>query len=278
MFLGCTLYYLDISNFDFSNSKIYCEESEIAMSLVLMANYLNLYNAKNYYDRIFVETILLNQKENIFNSDNSLIYGSLININTNKKPLECNSNNYITVKYNNRTEYENGFMLKEFYFKSGFEEDNWSRREISFIIYQDLIYTIYTPLIIEANTSIQLHFNNPTESMEDFFNYEKDPNCLNIISIDLSHFNASLVKNTNNMFNGSSSLEYLDISNFRPINLINQSNAFNGVDKIKYINLYNLHKNLRQEINSTTNLNNKDHLSICQNRNTINNKNAVNVC
>ena len=65
MFQGCPLYYLDISNFDFSNSKIYCEESEIAMSLILMANYLNLYNAKNYYDHILVRTVLLNQKENI---------------------------------------------------------------------------------------------------------------------------------------------------------------------------------------------------------------------
>jgi hypothetical protein len=114
--------------------------------------------------------------------------------------------------------------------------------------------------------------------MEDFFNYQKDPNCLNIISIDLSHFNASLVNSANNMFYGCSSLEYLDISNFRPINLINQSNAFYGVDNITYINLYNLHKNLRQEINSTTNLNKKDHLSICKNRNIINNKNAINVC
>ena len=53
--------------------------------------------------------------------------------------------------------------------------------------------------------------------MQDFFNSEKDPNCLNIISLNLSHFNASLI--TVIYFIDALLISYLDVSNLNPTSI-----------------------------------------------------------
>ena len=76
--------------------------------------------------------------------------------------------------------------------------------------------------------------------MEDFFNGEKAQNSQNIISIDLSHFNSSLINNIKNMIHKCSSLEYLDVSHFHFSNIDNSdgiSNMISLSESIKYINL-----------------------------------------
>ena len=212
---------------------------------------------------------IINQKDKIITHENPNYSNAILTYcNTNKKPLECDSNNFIIVKYNNKTKYASGFT----------NANCPSRNEITYIINQDSIFLSDDPLIIEANTLIQIHFNSTISSMENFFNSDFDPNSQKIIYIDLSHFNSSLVNNTKNMLYNCSSLEYLDISNFNPYNLDTYDSMFYNVDNIKYIKLLNLQNiDLISQIKST-NLNTKDNLRICQNENIINNSKALYVC
>lgn len=184
MFSYCySLQYLDISNFYFGNSI----EAKNMFDRDSNLKYVKIYNAKNYYNYLeFCKYyFVINQKENFIYNKNPSYGLTLANCNTNKKPYECDANNYIIVKYNKKVEYSSGF----------YSTRCPSRYGISFIINQDVLIGKTHYFIIEANASMQIHFNSPITSLEDFFNGEKDRNSQNIISIDLSHFNSSLITN-----------------------------------------------------------------------------------
>ena len=113
--------------------------------------------------------------------------------------------------------------------------------------------------------------------MEDFFNCEKDSKSQNIINIDFSHFNSSLITNTNKMLYKCSSLKYLDISNFNPVNLNSSENMFDQINNTEYINIKNLKsEDIKNE--TKTILNSKDRLIVCQNELIIDNANSTNEC
>ena len=57
-------------------------------------------------------------------------------------------------------------------------------------------------------TEIQIHFGEPIKSLDYFFYY--DDNADKVISIDLSYFNSSLVKDNQYMYGGCSSLEEIN--------------------------------------------------------------------
>ena len=84
----------------------------------------------------------------------------------------------------------------------------------------------------------------------------------------------------NKMFSGCASLEYLDISNLDIDKLESYDEMFNGADLIKYIGLYNVKKSnlLINLISITSNLMNKENLTVCQNEDIINNENALYDC
>ena len=104
--------------------------------------------------------------------------------------------------------------------------------------------------------------------------------CAQLISLDLSFFNRSSVSNMNKMFSDCASLEYLDISNLDTYNLEVCDEMFNGADIIKYINLYNVKKSnlLKDSISGASNLMTKDNLTVCQKEDFINNENAYYEC
>ena len=62
----------------------------------------------------------------------------------------------------------------------------------------------------------------------------------NIIEIDLSHFNTSLVKNMSYMFDNCKSLKFVNISNIDISSLINMDNAFRNCKSLKSIDLTNI--------------------------------------
>ena len=206
---------------------------------------------------------------------NELIIDNVINecCDITKSPLKCDSNNYITIKYNDNVNYDIGFSI-----------DNCaSRNEISHIFFQNSIFKKTEELIILANSTLEIHFNSPVTSMEDFFNGEKDQNSQHIISIDLSHFNSSLVKNEKNMLQKCSSLQYLDMSNFDLSNIDNSddiNNMISGSEVIIYINLSNMknYDNFKKQILDNSNLDTKDDLVVCQSQLIIENENASYIC
>ena len=117
--------------------------------------------------------------------------------------------------------------------------------------------------------------------MASFFNSTYDENAKYIISIDFSHFDSSLITDTNSLFYGCSSLLKLDLSNFITNPETSMENMFSGCDNLKYldisgfnINSYdilnglsnltfiNLYKAQNYEINAINNI--TKNLSICQ--------------
>ena len=80
--------------------------------------------------------------------------------------------------------------------------------------YNDKTIAGNTELNILANTHLEVCFNYPIINMTNFFSEEYDDNIKNLISIDFSYFNSSLVKNMANMFFGCSALESINFLNF----------------------------------------------------------------
>ena len=227
--------YLDISNFD----PININNADSMFDNFENIKYINLNNMTNDYIISRIKSSNLKNKNDLIVCQNNnkpiidnvnAIYDCLY---FEENSLKSDSNNYITVKYNNESKYTSGFKL----------DNIKTRKEINYIIYQDSIFINDNPFIIEANKSIEIHFTNIIDNLENFFNDELDSNCRNIISIDLSYFNSTLIGNIDNIFSNCTSLSYLDISNF-DFGKIASSNSisslFSDLENIVYINLSNI--------------------------------------
>ena len=57
---------------------------------------------------------------------------------------------------------------------------------------------------------MEIHFNNPINNLESFFDSFYDNNMHYMVSIDFSHFDSSLVTNFKKMFNNCNKLEFID--------------------------------------------------------------------
>ena len=247
--------YLDISNFD----PININNADSMFDNFENIKYINLNNMTNDYIISRIKSSNLKNKNDLIVCQNNnkpiidnvnAIYDCLY---FEENSLKSDSNNYITVKYNNESKYTSGFKL----------DNIKTRKEINYIIYQDSIFINDNPFIIEANKSIEIHFTNIIDNLENFFNDELDSNCRNIISIDLSYFNSTLIGNIDNIFSNCTSLSYLDISNF-------------DFGKIASSNSIMIH--WKNEISENPNLNTKNDLTICQTEDIIINENATYIC
>ena len=63
--------------------------------------------------------------------------------------------------------------------------------------------------------------------------------CKNLLSLDLSSFNTSKLKNVEGMFNNCCKLTSLDITNFDTSQIINMKELFRNCDDLKYLNISN---------------------------------------
>ena len=157
--------------------------------------------------------LIVIQKKDIITNTNYNYFDYNIEINE----YECQ--NYIIVYYKDAIEYENGFLINSID----------CRNNVLFIYNDNNIYKISDKLNINENSNIKLCFKNSVTSLEKFFDASIDNNAKKIISIDLSHFNSSLITNIDKIFSGCQELLALDISNFNFEKIENSNDVFNGI-------------------------------------------------
>ena len=184
MFSSCnSLKVLDISHFNLENIT----NSEGIFNNVKILTYINLYHVKDKYKII--------QSSKLSDIDNLMVCQKeeeILSTNTNNKKRECRyfnitkdvfgSDNYIIIYYGEESVYKNGFYNKY-------------RDNVSFIINGNYINTLQNDQSFKVNAGckMELYFNSILTSLESFFDYNHDINVRNIKSIDLSHFNTSLI-------------------------------------------------------------------------------------
>ena len=226
-----SLEYLDISNFNLDLDILEDDDSmfsEIEESI----KYISIYNIKSEYMKGKISDLLkekdycfICQSENII-TNNKFIYTCC---DFRKNLLQCDNNNYIEVKYKDAKNYSSGFS----------NENILSRNKISYIINQKSLLGIKEPLSIEANNSIEIHFSNEIENLENFFNGEFDDNSKSIIYADLSHLNTSLVTSTSKMFHLCKSIEEINFTNFDSSSIESMSYMFSECSSLELIDLSN---------------------------------------
>ena len=228
MFDGCkALKVLDISHFNLENIT----NSEGIFNNVKNLTYINLYHVKDKYKII--------QSSKLSDIDNLMVCQKeeeILSTNTNNKKRECRyfnitkdvfeSDNYIIIYYRKESVYKNGFINKY-------------RGNLSFIINGDYIKTLQNDQSFKVNAGckIELYFNSILTSLESFFDYNHDINVRNIKSIDLSHFNTSLITDMSKAFSGCTSLESINFGNFTFSSVTKMNNMFFGCDSLKSINI-----------------------------------------
>ena len=231
MFCDCSsLEYLDISNFNFMNLF---QINDMFNGINNKLKYISINNIKsNQY--------ALNDLNSAFNNQSNLMVCQKDNIITNEKvtycccdfsksPLKCDCNNYINVKYINRVEYDNGFINNKIQ----------SRNDISFIINKDSLLLKDEPFIIEANSSIDIVISNPITKLDNFFNSDFDEYSGSISYVDLSHFNASLVTSTIQMFEQCYSIKEINFTNIQTPSIQTMIEMFSGCSQLISLDLSN---------------------------------------
>ena len=236
MFNSCqSLKILDISNF-IINEK--CNSYYMFGNLNNL-KYISLINVEIKKDKNQVlsglnNNLLVCQDKQYIEKSNELC----CDINDNK--ILCKTDNYIKVKYKDQINYNNGF-----------EMNINSRKKISFINLRNSTFMSDDPLTIEKDEIMEIHFFQPTDNLEDFFNFAHDGNVNNIISIDLSHFESSLVTSMKNMFNGCSSIEKINFTNFTTSSVTNMEGLFSQCKSLKSLDLTNFDT---QKVKTMTNM------------------------
>ena len=140
--------------------------------------------------------------------------------------------NFIIVKYKEQTNYPNGF-------------GNSFRKGIKHIKKGDTTFQVDQELSIGANEIIEIYFSEPIEDLTMFFGYKKkfggDEYNKNILSVDFTNFDSSMVQKVNYLFYGCSSIEEIDFDNFVTSGNINNMNyMFYNCEKLKAIDLLEL--------------------------------------
>ena len=222
LFYNCdSLKILDLSNFNMQQTSSAPEMFTGLSSLIyLNATNMVLGNGIGSQFTIGSQNLIVCQSEKIFL--NIKLYEICCSFNAETEM--CESDNYITLYYNQDSYYENGFK-------------NENRNYINFINYNNSTIIDTIELNILAGTKLEIHFTSPVTSMENFFSQENDNNMINVVSIDLSHFDSSSVENMGSMFSGCNLLEDVDLSNFNTTKVINMSKMFSNCKSLKSINL-----------------------------------------
>ena len=240
MFDSCTsLEYLDISNFDTSQVINIAQMFENVKPL----KYINLYNAqidkiKDKISGLIQETTTVCQKD--INTNNNETCCTDFNL----EIFSCDPDNYIKVKYKKDVTYPYGFSIIE-YDKS----ENQYRPDIFLIKNNNKRYKPNETLIIKENTKIEIYLNSTYTTLAKFFYDYYDPNVEYISSIDLTHFDSSLIESLESTFYGCISLESIDLSTFTAPSLTNKAQTFFHCSSLKALDLSKLNSSLKINTN-----------------------------
>ena len=238
IFKNCeSLEYLDISNFDI-NCKFdyrkqekrrledsYCDDE--MFSNIEKLKYINLYNTE-YYDNFKNKLTTINEINNltVCQKENFIDNPTAINV------CKFIPSNYIIVYYKNDTIYKNGFKYNK-------DELNKYRNGIDYIIIDNRTINSSDYLEIKSNSSIIINMQSSIKDISHFFDMIYDRNAKNIISIDFTNFNSSLITDINSLFKGCVSLNKIIFSNFSTSLVKNMSEMFLGCKSLKEIDLFN---------------------------------------
>ena len=153
---------------------------------------------------------------------------------------KCYASNYIVVHYTSDN-LDNQFPIA-LTSGLGFNNNNYdySDKISSVTLNNQEIFSIRQSLDISVGAKLEIYFSSPLESIDYFF--EKDnfngQNSL-IVSIDLSHFDYSILKSINHLFSGCSSLISIDFSNFKA-SIDGMEGLFEGCSSLQSIDLSGL--------------------------------------
>ena len=228
MFQNCTnLKHLNLSSFDTS-------------SVTDMSNMLSGCDSLEYIDisnmaeneMIKKELSSLNSKKDLLICQTSDIIQDVntacCDVYTDENKI-CHTNNYIKVQYGESTSYPNGF-------------GNKNRDAVVFIMYKDTYYLKNESLNIDPNGTIEIYFGYPVKSLVAFFGYESssksgDENVENIVSVDLSNFDSSLINDTHSMCQGCTSLKEINFTNFDTSSITDINSMFKGCSSLESLDL-----------------------------------------
>ena len=227
MFYGCnSLKFLDIYSFDMKSVTF----ADDIFSSLSRLKYINIYHVENSDEYIKNsdlkgQNLIVCQKEKILTSNT--ITDQCCYYDMENQECESETSNFMVVYYGKNTEYSDG---------DGFAKD--FREGIKFIINSEHNLKINgtEKLNIKAGNKIEIYFSKVT-NLQNFFSKSKDSNVKNIISIDLSHLDASLVTNFNSMFYGCSSLKSIDLTNFNTSSAKSMISMFCGCTSLQSIDL-----------------------------------------
>ena len=271
MFEGCKIIELiDLSYFDISsvnnmaNMFNGCEKLKIldipSFSLESVENvngiftntgglsYINLYNAKKKYNATFEKNefkgwkeLTVCQKERIISKNKNercCYFNNGI----------CESTNYIVIYFEKETIYKNGFI------KDNNGKTSRNKNDIDFIINGNHFnkYKATDKLFIKKGKKIKVYFSS-VMTLDNYFSIENDPNMENVVSMDLSHFNTSLVTNMASMFNGCHSLKSIDLYDINTSLVEDMSNIFKDCSGLEILDLSSFDTSLVTNMNSMFN-------------------------
>ena len=144
-----------------------------------------------------INDLFVCQDDNIINNSNAYNICCSFNIETDG----CESDNQIILYFNQDSYYKNGFK-------------NDFREKIDYLNYNVKMLTEKKEINITAGSRLIIYFSERVRTMRSFFDIDYDENTKNIVSIDLSHFDFSLVTHFEKMFYGCSSLLSINLFNF----------------------------------------------------------------
>ena len=238
MFYGCTsLNILEITNFNMEKLK---ENKNMFEGLDNLL-YINIYDVKNTYLNITnsvlnkKDNLTVCQKENLITNKNIIRECCFIDKETN----ECDSNNFIILYYK-----------EDYIYESGFNENN-KRNDIKYIINGSKRDKLNSDekLVIKSGTKIEIYYNSPIQTLENYFSINYDANGDKIEQIDLLNFDSSLVTDMSSMLLGCSSLKSVDLSNFDTSSTIKMNFMFFGCNSLQIINLTSFKTSLVKNMN-----------------------------
>ena len=232
IFKGCTnLIVLDISGFNFkniiSNNSLFEEFNKLRYFNIKGVEFDENNNDIKIQFQDFIDAkkgmIICQNNETTINPSN--IYkccNFIIDVDT------CESFNFIIAKYGSNSNYNSGFT-------------NLARRElgIEYIKYGDKLFKPTDKLNIEANTSIEIYCSEEIKNLSRMFSSGRDNNMKNIISIDFSNLNTSLVTDMMILFYGCEKLASINFTNFNTEQVENMYGMFSNCKTLTSVDLTN---------------------------------------
>ena len=200
-------------------------------------------NLKNLLNDIIIDKNNSSNIDNVIN--NNIIIGNNDNINNNVNENDINNNIINNNIINNANNFENKNSIK------GILEIKLNKINNNFILFKTNINVEIDAYLNNQKVNIvkendkwiadykfkkdgkyvfEIIFKGMINNMEGFFE-----ECSNIISLDFSNFNSSIVTNMRCLFNKCSELEYLDLSNIDTSNVTDMGFMFNECEKLKEI-------------------------------------------